>query len=175
MNESSQGLGNFTKKSFANRTGCDLGLYRVMRKKQFELEGVANSTFTDLDLYINKTDLKSLSGEFIDFCYDENEFAVLKTIAHHLWKTVSHVYFGFGALGNLLIIIYFLQLYRKTVSRMSAYHFIIANIAISDLLVCSIMINISFKTTSTCYVCHLNNKHRMDWIFNNCIRVYNSL
>ena len=135
MNKSRE-LGNLTRQSFANGTGCELGLYRVVRKKQLELEGVdSTSIFTDLDSYVNRTDLKTLIGELNVSCYNDDEFKLLKTILNHFWN--PPVYFGFGVLGNLLIIIFFLQMYAKKLSKMSSYHFMIVNIAVADLFVCS--------------------------------------
>ena len=146
----SQGLGNLTEQSFANRTGCGLGLYRVMRKKQLGLGVNSTSLFIDLDLYIDKTDLKALLDQFVDSCFDkDNKLARLLRISRRLLDTVLPVYLGFGSLWNLLIIIYFLQTYRKKLLNLSSYHFIIVNIAFADLLVCLALTHNHSSLTST--------------------------
>ena len=42
----------------------------------------------------------------------------------------------FGVLGNLLIIVYFLNLNWNKLRRMSSYHFLLINLALSDALAC---------------------------------------
>ena len=45
-------------------------------------------------------------------------------------KILSTIY-SLGAIGNLLIIIYFIKINQKKLLKMSAYHFLIINLAIS--------------------------------------------
>jgi 7 transmembrane receptor (rhodopsin family). len=43
-----------------------------------------------------------------------------------------------GVIGNALIIVYFLKTNKKSLSRMSSYHFLIVKLALADLLVCTL-------------------------------------
>ena len=55
-----------------------------MRKKQLDLERVnSSSLITDLDLYIDRTDLKTLIGQFADSCFVDNEFASFSNFLYH--------------------------------------------------------------------------------------------
>lgn len=42
----------------------------------------------------------------------------------------------FGTIGNLLIITYFIKINLKKLKKMSAYHFIIIQLAVTDFLTC---------------------------------------
>ncbi|XP_066936073.1 urotensin-2 receptor-like [Clytia hemisphaerica] len=50
----------------------------------------------------------------------------------------------FGTIGNFLIIIYFIKINRKKLAKMSAYHFLIINLAIADFLTCLGMVFVTF-------------------------------
>ena len=54
----------------------------------------------------------------------------------YFFLNIFPIIFGIGALWNLLIIIYFIKINIKKLTKMSAYHFLILNLALADFLVC---------------------------------------
>ena len=88
----------------------------------------------EYDEEIIKTDFKTIVDNFIYHCsYDANTLANLR---HYVKRVIFPSYLGFGAIGNLLVIIFLLYTYKKKISKMNSYHFLIVNLAIVDLLVC---------------------------------------
>ena len=135
MNDSK---GSWNWPSVENRTGCELGLMKLMRKKYFELHGInSTSTLDEYHVKINKTDVITIIDDFINDCsFDENKNAFLKKTTYYVSHVAIPSYLGVGAIANFLVIIFFLQMYKKKISKMSSYHFLIVNLAIADLLVC---------------------------------------
>lgn len=82
--------------------------------------------------------MKALVGKFTESCcYYENEKSTFLSNLYHIFNTVKPAYYG---LGNLIIIVFFLQMDKNKLSKMSSYHFIIVNITIADLCVCLYLI-----------------------------------
>eukprot|EP00111_Clytia_hemisphaerica_P021432 TCONS_00063075-protein len=57
-------------------------------------------------------------------------------IRNSIWNYIQTPMLSFGVLGNLIIIIYFLNLNWNKIKKMSSYHFLLINLALSDTLAC---------------------------------------
>ncbi|XP_066916394.1 neuromedin-U receptor 2-like [Clytia hemisphaerica] len=57
-------------------------------------------------------------------------------IRNFIWSYIETPMLSFGVLGNLLIIVYFIQLNWNNLKTMSSYHFLLINLALSDALSC---------------------------------------
>ena len=54
-----------------------------------------------------------------------------------IWDTINYVMSAVGIIGNILVIIFFLKYKRRTrLKQLSSYHFLIVQLAVTDLLVC---------------------------------------
>ena len=62
------------------------------------------------------------------------KFSTFKRITMFLGKNISWFIISLGILGNLFIIMYFLKINRKNLSKMSLYHFLIIQLAVFDLI-----------------------------------------
>ena len=65
----------------------------------------------------------------------ETYYLRLISRAQAYFLDVSPITFVLGSVWNFLIIIYFMKIHRKKLSKMSSYHFLIINLAVADLFV----------------------------------------
>ena len=111
---------------------------------------MVNSTFNEHDANINNTDLITIVGDFVNNCsYDENQHKFIKNLEFYVFRVIVPSYLGLGAIANFLVIIFFLQMYKKKISKMRPYHFLIVNLAIVDLLVCVLVPVVISRTYRT--------------------------
>ena len=75
---------------------------------------------------------------------DHQEHSEHRLITIFLSTKILPAIYCLGAIGNFLIIIYFVKINRKKLSKMSAYHFLIINLAIADFLTCFGLIFVSY-------------------------------
>ena len=101
------------------------------------------------DAAINGTDLINIVDNFIFSCnVDKNTHEFIAKFAYYIDRVLLPFYLGVGAITNLMVIIFLLQMYKKKISKMSSYHFLIINLATADFLVCA-FIPVTLREYST--------------------------
>ena len=105
-------VGSWDRRSAENRTRCEHGLLKLMSKKYFEIHGVnTNSTLDEYDAKIDKTDIIAIVDDFIKDCNDnEYKHEFLYKMAYYVYRVIIPSFLGVGAILNLLVIIFFLQM-----------------------------------------------------------------
>ena len=113
---------------------CEETLFYLFRRKKMELQG--DNLKGWMDSFIAQFDLNQLTNDFVDHCAFKKELTFLGEIILSIYNVAIPIYLALGAFGNFLVILFFLHMNRRKLSKMSSYHFIILNLAIADLLVC---------------------------------------
>ena len=53
------------------------------------------------------------------------------------YRKIIPIFNGIGAIGNLLIIVYFMKINWNKLKKMSSYHYLLINLAVADFIVCA--------------------------------------
>ena len=63
-------------------------------------------------------------------------FGYLDKVPEAIYNIVMPILLVLGAIGNILVMAYFLRVNVRDFKKMGSYHFVIINIAMADLLAC---------------------------------------
>ena len=77
--------------------------------------------------------------------YETDSFLPREIEVGSMYLIIQEVYFrkiipifnGIGAIGNILIIVYFLKINWKKLKKMSSYHYLLIHLAVADFIVCT--------------------------------------
>ena len=77
--------------------------------------------------------------------YENGSFLTREIEVYSVYTFIRQLYFrkiisilnGAGAIGNILIIVYFMKINLKKMKKMSSYHYLLINLAVADFIVCA--------------------------------------
>ena len=118
---------------------CKLSLFAFLRRRN-------DSNLHGQNLNLSKEFADYEKVDFWNICSNMTNYGLNSFEDMRKYFIIYPVWLGLGAVGNLLVIILFLQKWSgKNFNEMSSYHFIIIHLAIADLLVCVSLQTLAWK------------------------------